>query len=236
MEKKSRYSKISRFLLLSIYILFIGILGAILAEKTIIPRLAKMQWFSKWDLSGDSIEYTTIYNTTERIVDTGDVISIANFEENRQVAIQAVQDPKNPTEGFVITDDGLAVIFAPSLESDTKFIENYQGEIREFHVVKSEDNFKIVKCLDGCFNISVLPFCEECKNGEEISVISADAVLSVSVKSIEDDKILISGFPDKTMNGSMALNAKGEIVGMYVAEENYSFIIPTKILWKSYNK
>ena len=232
----SKYSKILRFLLFSTYILFIGILGAILTEIIIIPRLSKTQRFSGWNLSGDSVEYTTIYNTTERVVDTGDVISIANFEKNRQVAIQAVQDPKNPARGFIITDDGLAVIFAPSLASDAKFIENYQRETREFHVVKNEDNFKIIKCLDGCFNSLALPFCEEYINGEEISVVSANAVLSVSIKSVEDEKILINGFPDKTMNGSMALNAKGEIVGMYIAEENHSFVIPVKILWEDYNE
>lgn len=241
---KKRRFRFFRFALISLYIMVLGAFGAVLADRAIFPYLAEMKIFNKYAFLKRTVERTTIINKTEQVVMPADFANSKVFEDNKLSPVKILEKKSNENSsagnfeaffanGFAVTQDGIifgggdAAAFA-ALASPQKFsIVFGGGGIKEFELAKESDSdISIFKCSGGqCSNdrldINVLPFEEDVKIGEEISIISQDSMLIAFVKSKTSDKIFLNDYPDTSLDGSIALNKKGKITGMYrVKKEN----------------
>lgn len=171
-EKEKTYG-FWRFFLLSIYIMFIGAFGAVLADRIIFPRLLQMDFFKNYDFLKKTIENTTIINKTEQMIVPGDFLGQKIFEENKSAILEIKQIEKiGATEkkkagktidlpikaadygyksivfGFAITQDGL--LFAPNfanfsnIENYKIITRNFQGEEREAELLAEKSGDEII--------------------------------------------------------------------------------------------
>jgi len=251
-EKEKKYG-FWRFFLLSLYIMILGALGAILADRIIFPRLSQTELFKNSDFFKRAVEHTTIINKTEQVVVPGDFLGQKIFEENKSASIQLritnyelrilnEEDKSALFYGFAVTQDG--IVFCPNFleESagveDTKVsLKNFQGEERDAELIedKSDELISVFKYSGDRMNIPVLAFADSIKVGEEADIVSQNSVVTAFVKSVSEKQILLNDYPDVKMNGALVLNKEGKIAGMYRVEvkENgqaVSSVIPAGVL------
>lgn len=253
-EKEKKRGGFWRFFLFSFYVLILGAIGAMIADRAIFPRMAQSEFFKNWDFLKRAVENTTIINKTEQIVIPGDFLAQKIFEENKMSVVELGNLEKGKlgeslennyrklVYGFAITQDGL--IFAPkkvlldnSEEKESNFIiKNYQGEEREAELIeeKSDEDIAVIKYSGNPLNISILDFANSVKPGEEAAVITQDSVITAFVKSVSNDAIFLNDYPDQNMNGALVLNKDGKIIGMYISASEDSkfpsYVISAKAL------
>lgn len=245
-EKEKKRGGFWRFFLFSFYVLIIGAIGAMIADRAIFPRMAQSEFFKNWDFLKRAVENTTIINKTEQIVIPGDFLAQKIFEENKNSIIELgirnyppecthsvragelrneldkEKNTKKISYGFAVTQDG--IIFIPgglSVDSDENsfIVKNYQGEEREAELIKekSDEDIAVIKYSGNSLNISILDFASSVKPGEEAAVITQDSVITAFVKSVSDEIILLNDYPDQNMNGALVLNKEEKIIGMYIS-------------------
>lgn len=128
---------IAKKILLVLFIMVLGGLGGIIANRYFFPYLSTTKLFSKYEFLKKSTESVTVINKTEQVFVKEDssiskiansasssvvnIISSPNLENKNSLGSTDVISAKNST-GLIVTSDGLIATYAPEIDSDkTKF-------------------------------------------------------------------------------------------------------------------
>jgi len=129
-----------------IFVIILGGIGGVLADRYFFPYLASSSWFSKYEFLRRTAENVTIINKTEQITIKEDtsiskiseqiissVVNVISYSENNQA--------RNAT-GTIVTSDGLVMVYGPSvyLENATYRIFVNENDSYEANFV-GLDNF-----------------------------------------------------------------------------------------------
>ncbi len=125
------------FLLLGLFIaiFFIGGAGGVFFERSIVPRLASSQFFSRWAFVKDISKNTTIINKTEQVTIREDdsidqlvsqpataVVDIIAIQTSKTAKVVTSPESKSTT-GVLVTNDGLLVTYRDALyDTEAKYI------------------------------------------------------------------------------------------------------------------
>jgi len=150
--------KISKITFLIIFILIVGGIGGILADRYFFPYLSSAEWFSKYEWLKKSTAETTIINKTEQVYvkeetsitkiaqnASSSVVNIASISKNIQTTIPRKTGPASPVQntptskngaGLIFTSDGLIVTYASAIITEnasykimTATGDSYDGEL-----------------------------------------------------------------------------------------------------------
>lgn len=129
--------KIIKKILIVLFVMTVGGLGGIIANRYFFPYLSATKLFSKYEFLKKSAENVTMINKTEQVFVREDssiskiansasssvvnIISIPSLENKNASSGAAVISPKNST-GLIVTSDGLITAYAPEIDpGKTKF-------------------------------------------------------------------------------------------------------------------
>lgn len=111
--------KISKKAILIVFVVILGGLGGVLADRYAFPYLSTVSWFSKIDFLKKSIENVTVINRTEQVFvkEETSLSKITNQISSSVVNIISIPErtmPQNGT-GLIVTSDGLIMTYATAI-------------------------------------------------------------------------------------------------------------------------
>jgi S1-C subfamily serine protease len=258
-----RFYKIVRFFFIGFFILIIGGLGGILADRFLFPYLSNHPSLSRYEFLKKTSNGTTIINQTKEIKMSEEEILLQAIKKILPAKVSVISEAaKSP--GFIFSSDGIIlteqkiILSAENEISEsgkkekeilltikTQSNETFQGEL-----IEKESLLGLALLKIEVSNLPVIPLgnSDNLEVGQKLGVVGEETT-SVMVSRIdqieeisENEEGEIS--EEKEINtlikidrklgaefsGSVLINLRGEVVGIYLANEEegelVDFVIP----------
>ncbi len=259
--RPQRFYKIVRLFFIGFFILIIGGLGGILADRFLFPYLSNHPSLSRYEFLKKTSNGTTIINQTKEIKMSEEEILLQAIKKILPAKVAVISETaKSP--GFIFSSDGIILTeqkIISSVENEisknkekgksltikTQSDETFQGKLIEKESLLGLALFKIeasnlpVILLGNSDNLEV---------GQKLGVVGEETT-SVMVSRIDQIEEISENKEGETskekktstlikidrklgeeFSGSVLINLKGEVVGIYLAnqeeEELVNFVIP----------
>jgi S1-C subfamily serine protease len=258
-----RFYKIVRLFFVGFFILIIGGLGGILADRFLFPYLSNHPLLSRYEFLKKTSNGTTIINQTKEIKMSEEEILLQAIKKILPTKVSVISETAE-SPGFIFSSDGVILTeqkIISSAENGTSKSEKERKEISLTTKTQSNETFQGKLIEKESFlglallkieasNLPVIPLgnSDNLEVGQKLGVVGKETTsvmvsridqieeISESEKSgtSEDKKknalIKIDRKLGAEFNGSVLINLKGEVVGIYLANEEegelVNFVIP----------
>jgi S1-C subfamily serine protease len=258
-----RFYKIARLFFIGFFILIIGGLGGILADRFLFPYLSNHPSLSRYEFLKKTSNGTTIINQTKEIKMSEEEILLQAIKKILPAKVSVISETaKSP--GFIFSSDGIILTEQKIISSaENKISESEKKEKEKFLTIKTQSNetfqgeliekeslLGLVLLKIEASNLPVIPLGnsdnlevgqklgvvgEEITNVmisriDQIEEISENEEGEISEKKEINTLIKIDRKLGEEFSGSVLINLRGEVVGMYLASkeegELVNFVIP----------
>lgn len=223
-------------------ILFLGALGALFFNVSLLPYFLASTYFENFQFVKDFKQGKIVVNKTDQIY-IQENVSIENAIERVQKSIVSIQSPAlGLKSGLIVTSDGLVATLANVIPSSGNFNVFVDGEPVNFKVVKMDykNNLALLKIEKNNLPTVGFAYSDKIKLGQKVFLVasisikqdnwfaSQGIIREINVNSIKTDiveKSIVSGGP--------LFNSAGELMGLnFIDSEGRVSAIPINKIQK----
>lgn len=217
------------------FILIIGGLGGILADRFFLPYLVSWPWLAKIKFIQQAGQGTTIINPTEKIIITENTALEQAIDKISPclVGIKTFQNEQMISQGtgFILTSDGLVVTANDLVPiKATQYSVFRDGRSLNSQVIRRdlENNLALLRIEEKNLPVVSLINLEDLDLGQRIILIGLEEIkgewykfvnLGI-IRSISKETLKINLIEENILaNGGPLLNDKGEVIGLNLVSQ-----------------